>query len=263
MIQINGCGHNYRQKPNFQISRPGLFDEYLLIIMKTEAVIYIEGIPFYTEPNTAVLFNKNSYQHYGSYGNAYMDDWIHFTMDKEEEAFLHNLEIPFGRGIRLADVSQISELIYSMTQDKYSDGTNTNQILDYFMHILLLKLEEQANILPDAIQYHKHFYTLNKLRAELHNTPYKDWTVEKMALEVNMSPSYFQHLYKELFRVSCMNDLIRIRIEYAKLNLIKTDLSINEVADLCGYENEVHFMRQFKKITGSTPSQYRKRHPDI
>ena len=34
-------------------------------------------------------------------------------------------------------------------------------------------------------------------------------------------------------------------------------MDIASVAALCGYENQLHFMRQFKKFTGLTPSQYR------
>lgn len=34
-------------------------------------------------------------------------------------------------------------------------------------------------------------------------------------------------------------------------------MSIRSLADFCGYENELHFMRQFKKFVGMTPSQYR------
>ncbi|HCL04174.1 MAG TPA: AraC family transcriptional regulator, partial [Lachnoclostridium phytofermentans] len=45
---------------------------------------------------------------------------------------------------------------------------------------------------------------------------------------------------------------------YAKDLLSKTNMPIKEVANECGYKNEVHFMRQFKSIVGVTPSEYRK-----
>ena len=259
MIEVTRCGHSFKHKPNFQICRPNLSDEYLFIIMKTKAVFSKDGKTCFTKPNTAVLFNIDSYQHYGSYGDIYIDDWIHFKIDKKETDFIKSLNIPYDTPIILVDVSQISDLIYLMTQDQYSHEKNATVILNHYMHILLLKLDEQSNIQPDSIQNHKHFFTFNQLRSELHNTPYKKWTVNEMAEQVNMSPSYFQHIYKELFHLSCMDDLIKIRIEYSKFNLVKSDISIKEVAILCGYENEAHFMRQFKKLTGLTPSQYRSR----
>lgn len=37
-----------------------------------------------------------------------------------------------------------------------------------------------------------------------------------------------------------------------------TDLTIEQLTELCGYRSEVHFYRQFKAVTGCTPAQYRR-----
>lgn len=78
-----------------------------------------------------------------------------------------------------------------------------------------------------------------------------------MADYVHMSPFYFQHLYKELYHISCMQEVILARIERAKFYLTTTDMSVKAVSDFCGYENDLHFIRQFKKKEGLTPTQYR------
>jgi len=43
-----------------------------------------------------------------------------------------------------------------------------------------------------------------------------------------------------------------------RLAFIESDLPIKEISNLCGYKNEVHFMRQFKKLTTLTPTEYRR-----
>ena len=58
-----------------------------------------------------------------------------------------------------------------------------------------------------------------------------------------------------------MQDLIEARINAARQLLTATDLPVHEIAAACGYQNATHFMRQFKEITGLTPSAYRNRHP--
>lgn len=80
-----------------------------------------------------------------------------------------------------------------------------------------------------------------------------------MASEVNMSRSYFQHIYRETFGVSCITDVISGKIEKAKELLSETTFTVSQVSLMCGYDNEEHFMRQFKKMVGVTPTKYRKK----
>lgn len=72
-----------------------------------------------------------------------------------------------------------------------------------------------------------------------------------------MSRSSFQHLYKELFGISAITDVILSRIDHAKYLLSTTDIPIKKISEMCGYNNDIHFMRQFKKVTEITPTKYR------
>ena len=65
--------------------------------------------------------------------------------------------------------------------------------------------------------------------------------------------------YKQFFGLSCQQDMINARLKFAKYYLQNSDMNIGSLAGFCGYENELHFMRQFKKFTGLTPSEYRRR----
>ncbi len=66
-----------------------------------------------------------------------------------------------------------------------------------------------------------------------------------------------ERLYKQITGKSIFEDLIAFRIEKAKQLLSETALSLTEIASACGYTSESYFMRQFKQISGLTPSQYR------
>ena len=60
--------------------------------------------------------------------------------------------------------------------------------------------------------------------------------------------------------VTCGADVINARIEFAKVLIEETDLNITEISGRCGYESVIHFSRQFKKMTGVAPSEYRKKY---
>ena len=51
--------------------------------------------------------------------------------------------------------------------------------------------------------------------------------------------------------------LNELRIDYAKMLLKETNYTATHICTKCGYNNFSYFMRQFKKITGTTPTKYR------
>ncbi len=107
--------------------------------------------------------------------------------------------------------------------------------------------------------------SLLELRQKIYNAPQEKWTVDRMANNMMLSRAYFQRLYKKHFGVSAMADVITARMALAKQLLVGERRSIAEIATACGYDSEIYFMQQFKKETGMTPTQYRKRQmkPDI
>jgi AraC-like DNA-binding protein len=81
-----------------------------------------------------------------------------------------------------------------------------------------------------------------------------------IAQRLHISRSYVQKLYKKIFNISYMNDLIHARIRKAQKLLLESNLTIGEIASGCGYQSTTHFVRQFKDKTGVTPSEYRNGH---
>ena len=72
-----------------------------------------------------------------------------------------------------------------------------------------------------------------------------------------------QRQFKAYCRISPMEYVTRVRMEQAKGMLQRTDASIKEVAEAVGYADAYHFSRSFKKHSGLSPLQFRrKRRPD-
>lgn len=75
--------------------------------------------------------------------------------------------------------------------------------------------------------------------------------------EVMLSVDYIRHEFKKHYGVSPIQYLINKRIEYAKHLLNTSNVSIKQIAYLCGFENEYYFSRIFKKIVGLSPTEQR------
>mgnify|MGYP001309350120 FL=1 len=127
-----------------------------------------------------------------------------------------------------------------------------------YMEIFLLKLARQLKctdkkscIITDR---NSRFM---QLRAYIYAMPEDIADVGSMAWDMGISRSSFQHLYKKMFGVSVMTDVISARMERASQLLATTNLSVREVAERCGYTNEYGFMKRFKMHFGKTPTEFR------
>lgn len=112
----------------------------------------------------------------------------------------------------------------------------------------------------DAGYYPDYKEQLLRLRSEILANPQKDWNIAEIAKNIGISRSHLQRLYRQQFAASCMDDIIMARMRKAQQLLQFTSLRIQEIALQCGYNNESHFMRQFKEKSGMTALQYRNSH---
>ena len=100
-------------------------------------------------------------------------------------------------------------------------------------------------------------YRLLQLRKEVQKSPEK-WTVDLMADNFYLTRSHFSVLYKKTFGVTPQSD-IRFFVNEKALNLLNTtDLTIQQISQMCGYNECENFIRAFKKMNGTSPHHYRK-----
>lgn len=256
MIRVNHCGCDSKHMPPFEMLRRDGSRDYTILLVKTEACFWLDGTLHETGPNMAILYDKDVPVRYGCADSMYSDDWLHFDLTLDED-ILDQLQIPFQTPLYPADFPMLSGYLRMLVWQTHAKGLHSDEITDAMMRTLLYSLDSQILGLPKKQVLHKHYATMQHLKARIYNSPELIWSVEQMAELVHMSPSYFQHLYKEIFGISCRQDVILARMERAKFFLNSTDMPVLMIAEACGYENAVHFMRQFKKSEGMTPTEYR------
>ena len=87
--------------------------------------------------------------------------------------------------------------------------------------------------------------------------PSKTFSLEKMAESVNLSAPYFCFLFKSITGVPPAKYLKALRMQQAATLLTTTFLSVKEIVRRVGLADESHFVRDFKRHYGRTPSEYR------
>jgi YesN/AraC family two-component response regulator len=72
-----------------------------------------------------------------------------------------------------------------------------------------------------------------------------------------MTPQYVSTFFKKNQGQNLLDYMTRKRIDTAKGLMDNKDLTIAQIAQMVGYNNDVVFIRAFKKLEGVTPGKYR------
>lgn len=81
-----------------------------------------------------------------------------------------------------------------------------------------------------------------------------------IAEEIHINMDYMSHQFHKKAGISLSNYIIEERMHEARRLLVTTDYSLQQISDKTGFSNISYFHRQFKKISGVTPQQYRTDH---
>lgn len=86
----------------------------------------------------------------------------------------------------------------------------------------------------------------------------EDISLIAIAQIANLTPTSFCRMFKLKTKKNFVEYLNEIRISNACKFLIETDMGISEIAYECGYKTASNFNKFFKKLTGTTPKEYKK-----
>lgn len=92
----------------------------------------------------------------------------------------------------------------------------------------------------------------------IHETPFIDRSNAELAHLAHMSPSRFNHKFYDFFGISPQKYIQEERIRQACILLLNPKLSIDEVAERCGFCDRYYFTRIFTKTRNISPGAFRR-----
>ena len=97
-------------------------------------------------------------------------------------------------------------------------------------------------------------FIISKIETE----PSASWDTKTLASMVELSPSRFRHLFKQETGTSPAQYVKDFRLRKAQKMLRTTFLSVKQILKRVGMRSNTHFVHDFKKLHGMTPTAYRR-----
>ena len=250
MNEIDFIGYSAIHPKEFCYDIPGGYDCYLLLLITSPAELLIDNELQAVPAGTAILYTPGSRIYYRANGEEYRNDWIRFYSDESfvEQFPLKN--VPFS----VRDTEYCHNLFKLLTWEASFTSAGSEATISHLLWVLFSKLHETTGEESSST----HTQALVRLHKKICNHPQAPWNIAQMAEELHLSTSRLQTLYKQMFGISCMDDVINRRLHRAKDQLKFTSKPIQEIAENCGYNNVEHFCRQFRQYNNCTPGQFRK-----
>ena len=265
-IKVNNCVY-YRVHTTPVIETPhpeGRNDYQLLYIASGKGYFYFKGSkePTVVTKGNMVLFRPKEPQVYYYYAVDKTEVyWVHFTGWKVEE-YLERYELPKEENVFFTGVSPDYPWIYNqIIRELQLQRENYEDMIRLFLRHIFLTINRY---IKEGKQTKND--TINDIERAVHyfNENYsKPISVEQYASEHLMSVNWFMHSFKNVMKVPPMQYIVSLRIAAAKGYLENSNKNIAEIAATVGYDNALYFSRLFRKYTGMTPSEYRKKNKVI
>lgn len=253
-VTVTRARHAWPEARSFTIHRPRGIREYTFLRFHGSVKLLLDGRIIDTPPGACIFFSTDTPQWFQS-PEPLVHDWMHMVGAVPESLAAVGLE---PNRLYVPGNGQFVTAILREIEFELLSRHEANPLPELKYRELLIKLarEIQGGTAEEPLRPEIKI-RLRQVRGSVFSRLDQPWTVKDMAELAFLSPSRFHTLYRTAFGISPVDDLIRARIDTAKTRLCNSDETVAHLSEQLGYRNVTHFCRQFKKLTGLTPMEYR------
>ena len=148
----------------------------------------------------------------------------------------------------------VETILADMLDEFESDRKEKRAVLESYMTVFIAKVTRKIS--PSAAA-NGSASIWDELTEYISANLDKRLTLSGIARQCFYNPSYFSRAFKERFGTTLVDYIGRERAALAARLLTETDMTVESVADECGFGDKTALYRAFTRIYGKTPSDYR------
>ncbi len=248
LYYIPQYGHFYCNE-NYCISRNSL--EWLLFFYICEGTLHLESHKnrYTAGPDSIALLDcRTPHRYYCQDSVDFM--WFHFC-GNHSGAYAdylfeqHGVVFPPGHG----ETSRFQHIFSSVQSVSFSEHLVSADIHALLSSLAVSRQHHQAHHQPlsPAIDYIRTHFD-------------QPVSLEDLADQCSMSTSHLIRSFQRYLNCTPHEYLLAFRLKQSKQLLLSTSMSIEQIAEQCGFNSASHFARAFRKNNGASPSAFRQVH---
>lgn len=263
-LKMLGCDNPRSALPLTEHRHPNAFE--FVFIERGQATWEIDGERFTTRSGD-IFHTCPEERHRGSYDviDPCRFWWLILEVPMSQNARWLQLSSPDSRALldqlwqlprvvttgMLQTAGQFKRLKQALQR---SDALSELEARLAILDLLTLMLRPEPNpAFPDDMQQ-----SLNRMIEKMADHPEWRPSVPELADLAGVSPSHFYRIFQKYTGLAPMAYMERLRIETAGRRLKETADAVTEIALDLGYASSQHFATVFRRVTGRTPTEWRK-----
>ena len=268
--------HYFEFEKNFKTEGESHDFWEFVYVDKESIVCYADGVEIILNKGEILFHKPNEFHILAANGKNPPNVFIvSFVCKSEAMKFFENKKISVAKnnakyiynilneGRKTFDIS-FSDPNLKKMQLLSSPSLGGEQIIKNYLEIFLINLlrsqTETGN--ANSIFIREKEYAVKQISDLidfLQNSVYTTLTIDEILKNTYYGRAHLMRLFKKETGCSIMEYFIKLKIDKAKDFLRDNQLSIREISDKLAFNEPNYFTKTFKRITGFTPSAYRRR----
>lgn len=181
--------------------------------------------------------------------------WVHFNSETMSNIYKKYVERGGNNVIHSNHVKEfetILDSVLSIAESKdYIKDMEINEKLVSLMTMIMresIRRESQKELKASIVE---------KVKDYLNSAYVQNITLDKLSNIFYINKYYLSRVFKSVYGTTIDNYLLQLRINKSKELLRFTDLSMLEISQTIGFQDQNYFSRVFKLIEGCSPTKYR------
>ena len=253
------CGHQ-QCPPGYTYDQKIPNEYHLHFVLNGKGTICLRKNTYHVKKGDLFLIMKGvAINYYADAQHPWEYMWVTFDGEKASD---YVSQIGFSEDYPVIP-SSIPTSTYLPVIEKILDTnilTPPNEIkrVGYLYHLLSILIEAKSSEKDRVRRYDYPSETYVEYALQYISLNYtRSIRINDLANHIGINRSYLTSIFKKELSISPQEYLLNYRLQKAAELIKTTDLSIQEISGMVGYENQFNFSKMFKNMYGVSPRNYR------